>query len=960
MTTDQMTAEELHALLAQETPDGRNAWFEAKEAAGDIAGYIADVQRAWALTEQTQGDGLQIGREIRYALIMSTFNDYVDTVVSPADDDNGDEDDVDVEDDSNTEEGVGNRGENSDGDQSEAAPAEPKTSHSETWLRLRYRTNGKIEDDAAARIRTLAALSPHLSEPQRSRILQADLEVVRTFRESSNKVAVLVALAPYLSKALLPRAQELALDLYQDGQWRQRHDDLWRSIPYFVSGRAVTLTALAIRMLELGQLEDGLAIAEKIQSGLAETVSVLALKLAEAGQAETALIVVRAIENEYYRGEVLTTLAHRLVDLRQPREALRAIQTIGGERQRSRVLPALTPRLVGLGCWKAALPLVQTISDWSKRDEAMIALQSLSPQLPDSLFAQALAATFAIEHTDGRARALAMLAPSLRGREPLLRKALDAVKMFDFDRQSTKSSSEPLSEQLLRLFARHRVVALGGLAPYLPVPLLRDALAMVRELPDQDLQSDGLTALAPYLPESLHREALAMACTLRGSNYRAHALAGLAPYLRQPLLGQALKEAAAIPDEQDRAYALTQFAPHLEWPEQAQILQQALATALAIRVEERRVEALVALVPHFSEPERTEVLQRAWEATRAVGDDVDRDLALKQLAPYLSGSLLQQAVEAAQTVWKQLYHPDWALIALVNRLAELGQVGDAFKLAQTIELQPQRTELLERLALKFAELDRVTEVLAVARIVPEHAYSTIARGLAGLGYVEEALELVRAIEGEMERRQALWETAPHLINARQPEQGRSVLKQAVEMALGYKDYLYSQRVLERLIPILAQTDLFEEAVTAIETFSGESLREVMRVYVSRLSDSQLREALLAFQKARYQSYFVEAIAVMAPRLPALLLPIALDVAQTLSYQGHRSKALTALAQPLASLPQETLRPLWITTLRSLAGRARQDLLSDIQALVPVIIALGGTEAAEEAARAIQDVGRWWP
>jgi hypothetical protein len=42
------------------------------------------------------------------------------------------------------------------------------------------------------------------------------------------------------------------------------------------------------------------------------------------------------------------------------------------------------------------------------------------------------------------------------------------------------------------------------------------------------------------------------------------------------------------------------------------------------------------------------------------------------------------------------------------------------------------------------------------------------------------------------------------------------------------------------------------------------------------------------------------------------------------------------------------------------SRAREDVLSDLEALVPVIEALGGREAIEETARAILDVGRWWP
>ena len=43
---------------------------------------------------------------------------------------------------------------------------------------------------------------------------------------------------------------------------------------------------------------------------------------------------------------------------------------------------------------------------------------------------------------------------------------------------------------------------------------------------------------------------------------------------------------------------------------------------------------------------------------------------------------------------------------------------------------------------------------------------------------------------------------------------------------------------------------------------------------------------------------------------------------------------------------------------NLAPPKPQDLLSDLTALIPVILALGGQEALLETARAIQDVGRW--
>jgi hypothetical protein len=76
--------------------------------------------------------------------------------------------------------------------------------------------------------------------------------------------------------------------------------------------------------------------------------------------------------------------------------------------------------------------------------------------------------------------------------------------------------------------------------------------------------------------------------------------------------------------------------------------------------------------------------------------------------------------------------------------------------------------------------------------------------------------------------------------------------------------------------------------------------------------------------------------------------------------GGRSKALAALACYLPQLPRATLLSLWQETLHVLAARTRPNLLADIRALIPVILALGGEEAISGVFCAIQDVGRWWP
>jgi hypothetical protein len=79
----------------------------------------------------------------------------------------------------------------------------------------------------------------------------------------------------------------------------------------------------------------------------------------------------------------------------------------------------------------------------------------------------------------------------------------------------------------------------------------------------------------------------------------------------------------------------------------------------------------------------------------------------------------------------------------------------------------------------------------------------------------------------------------------------------------------------------------------------------------------------------------------------------------------RVRALEAVAPDLAALPRPDLARVWLreddgmTLLHVLARRPRQDMLHDLQALSPVIAALGGSQAAADVFCAIWDVGRWW-
>ena len=84
----------LHDLLREEDAKGRNAWYQVRHKANQLAGYLADVRRAWRLAESRHAESARSNQpnlivslaedqelspgsvelQCRYALIIATLN----------------------------------------------------------------------------------------------------------------------------------------------------------------------------------------------------------------------------------------------------------------------------------------------------------------------------------------------------------------------------------------------------------------------------------------------------------------------------------------------------------------------------------------------------------------------------------------------------------------------------------------------------------------------------------------------------------------------------------------------------------------------------------------------------------------------------------------------------------------------------------------------------------------------
>ena len=125
----------------------------------------------------------------------------------------------------------------------------------------------------------------------------------------------------------------------------------------------------------------------------------------------------------------------------------------------------------------------------------------------------------------------------------------------------------------------------------------------------------------------------------------------------------------------------------------------------------------------------------------------------------------------------------------------------------------------------------------------------------------------------------------------------------------------------------------------------------------------LREALEAARSIASEFFRADSLAALVPHLDKAqrqeVLREALEAARSIGDYGA-AWALAALAPHLATLPFDRLQLLWTETLHGLARNRRGELCSDLAALSPILPVLGGPEGVQGLARAIVDVGRWWP
>lgn len=611
--------DELHALFREETPDGRNAWFEARDLLGETDGFLNDLQRATTCAAQAFPDQPQnVVLQWRYTLLASTISGLARNIPGPllaklVEHNNmpamqaltyaRQVDDLrlraamlrsiaslldpPLNDVAHLEVTAALRALDEDRRRPVQSPSvrarRKKRQHILKQAQQYVGSGNEVHaleliaglDDQNLRAELLAALAPHLSE---SSIAQA-LEMTRGLRYADARATAIAGLAVVLPPTLLIRALGATRLIADD--WAQE-EALIRAAPY-VSPQ------MRRRILER------LWPAPRYRT-LAAALSEIAPQLEAALQHEV-LARVQALDDAASRQAALAALAPRFPEAEHAMlEELRLMAQPQVRRRAILRMAAFLPVSVR----DEALGVIRRLGNSEERAKHLL---RLAPQLPEHYLNEVFQIACSIGDAVTRAKAVVSLIRILSNSTPTARQATQEIcNTFGWrDWHKLRSVDIPRMSQQLLVALVHRHAAW----------LTRDqALQLVRQLPDT-LLITTLAELACYFPLGLVYDVL-------GEQQHSSELnpdIGAAVLVRLGALGhyeEALERIHSGPPDTMRVNALETLARDVPLP----LLDEVVTIARSWQADARVVVMLAAL-PRLTYKPRDE-LHRFYTGTLAL------------------------------------------------------------------------------------------------------------------------------------------------------------------------------------------------------------------------------------------------------------------------------------------------------------------------------------------------------
>lgn len=912
-------AEAIHALLGEEG-DGGNGWFLARTRAGQTAGYLSDVERAWAASERADEraasageEAPEIGREVRYALcrssVFSLSADYPPEILRAL-----------------VERGVWSPDRAAtyalqipDPEQRasalvELAPLEPGE-RSATLLREALSSIDKIENGYwRGEMRKVA-----LGQLARAGFPAEAVRVARALDPQGT--SLLVALTPSI------REEVLLDDIFQTALERDAYDRLDLLLPL--------LSRVRHRQDEV--LREVLAAARELRSSGAPHADALVGALPHLSPAQVSALLPEAAAAVFETG--WSGLVDRLLELAPflssspslfeqalamgkksifPDDRARVVATLASylpeaERERGRAL------------LQESLEDLESVEDEEKRHAV---LKALLEQCPSS------AVLALVSQAAGRLSS-ATLRADLLGRIPGSLSETDRAKVLE----EALEAARALGSQPDRALAE---LDLLPLYPEKSGEIAEDVFRIASE--DRGWKAFLLENLAVPTSEPMRRRILEAGLELDDLESRRRLLAAIAPVLSPDLLRQLVAASGRIQDAEGirRAQSMIQELVVLsetssEREEGGESLPVFLLRTLVEELDSGRAaaEAFRAIAGALA---RAGCGRDALDAVSRISYLSTRAATLEEIVPWLPEPLVTELTEQV----RRIAHPPYRIELLAPLLRHLPSSQRAPLLEE--ELKTARAE--------ESEWERATSLAKLA---------SCAEGALREALVNEVFQKVISDPSLLVAAKTLKDLAERLTD----KQRRQVLSflQSVKVTV---EPANSATALLALAPHCGP-QVLEEALFAADQLDKLGLPELLASHIHRFESREMRKRITekALRVARSLgggALSAEALLCCAleldaqARLPVLEEALATPLRET----GRRASLLTSFVPPLCLLPRPLLFRIWKDALARSAARVRGELVSDLQPLRFLIYQLGGTSGLKAVREALDDVARWWP
>jgi hypothetical protein len=899
----------------------RNAWYEAKDAIGDAAGYRDDIERAWrrassACAAAARTDTrVPVERELRCALLAASINSFgsqmpgglLRALVQRG-----------VWDESNALAYAGR-------DPGKIIPLLPALATETREQALRGILAGVAPGHESLDIFDVAAF---LSEPQ---VLSA-LQDGRGHPDMAVKSAMFARLA---SRLIDLGRVELALEVVQD-EVTDRFD-------------AARVLAELAPHLDEAHVREALQTIRGWHDTRDQDAAFAALypRLAAFGHVTEALDVAAEIESPLSRGEMLSGLGPAL-DLEGCQRALGMVPRPEDDEPygRAKALLALGVCAARLGNegWGATMidDAVATIAQGALHDFKRT-VSALARERPKD------ALQIALEFESRRERVIALgavaphLPPELEepARQAAMRDAAmpnaDGWKLDDDEALVALAAFDP--DRVLEIVraqwqgAHQRAVA--RLASALPARALVQLREIAAQILDDRPRADARAALDAELAARGDALALGRLTAAEPAWVRSAELAAIAPRLPEALLPRAIESLAELPDDET----------HLGKP----------ARALAARTTEEQMRTLLddaarrsdrsyaVLVSACSEHLSASIVERALKLALGRRDRHSRETAAIALVPRVDVHQLARLRKRLSRGRNDsgLYDLERAVAI---RLAQLGCTADALEVATEIKLEGTLVEAIRGIAPHLSGLDELKRLERLAQALRAPGMRADAFGILSTRTTEPDRTRLRLLAI------ADAEKASENDTTSEPSEGSPRRPNPVAMARLARDL---------------DEDVYERALAAAKSTPQEEDRVRAMAQLGPLEGAALEDALCLARGIEEPRLRDEAFGAV---LGATRCPSADLVAETLQactaegtyISDPQQERLRQVAAHLQRLGPEIAHEQMSRTLPLLAGRGRQELARFIRAIAPLIGSLGERDAIRRTEDAIDDVARWWP